>query len=164
MADDNTQSMPPATASLVQGQTLLPTQGWWRLWFYLFNTVVNLVSNSSLYLLVAGGQEIQGGFTLAEVELPDPANGATVVVNPSDGQKQTIYNNVAGFTIQATGEVGDVELRIVNGPAAGVITFAGFKFKYPGGSDLDTINGNEFIMYCFGFGAAGADYLIQARQ
>lgn len=104
------------------------------------------------------------GVSLEEIELETPANGATVVVNPSTSQKQVITNNVAGFTIAATEEVGDVELRIINGASAGTITFDGFNKEYPGGAVLDTTEGNEFVAFIFGFGAAGADYVLQARQ
>lgn len=128
------------------------------------NQIAALEGQQSAYLKVAGGQEIQGGFTIAEVDLGAPANGATVIVDPSDGQKQKITNNVAGFTISATEECGDVELRIINGPSAGTITWDGFNIEYPGGAVLDTVDGNQFVAFIFGFGEAGADYILQARQ
>src|SRR6185437_3546623 len=104
---------------------------------------------------VDGGQELTGGFTEEEFDNGTPANGATITIDPSVNLKQLVTNNVAGFTIQATTESGDVELRIVNGPSAGTITFSGFHFKYPGGSTLDTVSGNQFIAYIFGRGSAG---------
>lgn len=115
-------------------------------------------------LLVAGGQEIQGGFTTEEFEISTPANGATVTIDPLNGQKQRITNNVAGFTIEPSDECGDVELRIINGASAGTITFSGFHHNYPGGADLTTVDEDEFVVFIFGFGAAGTDYIVQARQ
>lgn len=161
MNDSNTQSMPPSTASLVQGAQFYPAQLWWRLWFFLFTSVRNLLANA---LTVFGGQTVKGGFTIEEFDLGTPANGTTVTPNPSDCCKQVVTNDDGGFEIAATGECGDIELRIVNGPGAGPITFAGFKMQYLTGVSLDAVNGNEFVVFIFGFGTAGADYSIQARQ
>lgn len=115
-------------------------------------------------LTVAGGKTLTGGFTHQEYDNGTPTNGSSITINPSNGLKQKITNNVAGFTIAATTEVGDVELRIINGSSAGTITWSGFNYNLPGGDSLDTTNAHQFMAFIYGFGAAGADYIIRKRQ
>jgi hypothetical protein len=118
--------------------------------------------NGNEVLTVAGGRTITGGFQETEVSLGTPTNGSTVTPNPGDSLKQTLTNNVAGFTIAATAQVGDVELRIVNGASAGTITFSGFDKQWAGDS-LDTTSGHQFIAFIYGFGAKKA-YILKALQ
>jgi hypothetical protein len=119
--------------------------------------------NGARVLTTAGGEEIDGGFTIGEHDLGTPANGAIVTIDPVNGLKQKITNNVAGFTVQPTSKIGDVELRIVNGPSPGTITLSGFAKQYTGDS-LDTVGTHQFVLFIYGWGGAGADYVIKARQ
>lgn len=135
----------------------LITLQWWRLLYGLFTR-----SNNDTILTTAGDQELTGGFTEQEFDNGTPANGATITIDPSVNLKQTLTNNVAGFTIAATAECGDVELRIVNGPSAGTVTFSGFDKQWTGDA-LDTVNGHQFVVFIYGFIAKKA-YLIKALQ
>ena len=122
------------------------------------------IANAGNPMVTAGGGvQLTGGFTETEYDLGTPANGATVNLDATNGQKQKITNNVAGFTLNIVTQTGDVELRIINGASAGTITIPG-GFQYPGGSVLDTVNGHQFIGYFFNFGAASFDYIFRARQ
>lgn len=103
-----------------------------------------------------------GGVTFTEHDHGTPANGATITPNPSQGLKQLVTNNVAGFTVAATAEIGDLELRIVNGASAGTITFSGFEKKWTSDS-LDTTNGHQFVAFIYGFSGKQA-YIIKALQ
>lgn len=117
---------------------------------------------AAVALTTAGGQVLAGGFTETELDLGTPANGATITPNPSARLKQKAANNVAGFTIAATAEVGDLELRITNGASAGAITFSGFSKKFAGDA-LTTVNGDQFAVFIYGWGSKSA-YLIKALQ
>lgn len=118
-------------------------------------------------LTTAGGQTITGGFTWTPFVIAAPTNGSTVTPNPSDNLKQALANNVAGFTIAATAQVGDVELYITNGASAGTITFSGFTKQFTGDT-LDTTNGHEFMIFIYGSkntaGTSKTAYLIKAMQ
>jgi hypothetical protein len=123
-----------------------------------------LSGESSTFLTTAGGQTITGGFLSTEYDNGTPTNGASITINPINGLKQKITNNVAGFSILATAQSGDVELRIINGATAGTITFSGFHKQHAGGDSLTTTNAHQFIAFIYGYGAAGADYLVRKRQ
>ena len=113
-------------------------------------------------LTEAGGRTLRGGFVEEEFDLGTPANGATVTPNPLDGLKQKITNNVAGFTIVATTQIGDCEVRVTNGASAGTITFSGF---VQWSSDpLTTTNGHQFVIFIFAFGGDKRAYLIKKLQ
>lgn len=114
-------------------------------------------------LTAAGGINVDGGFTSTEQDLGTPTNGSTITPSPLTSLKQVLTNNVAGFTINPSGLVGDIELRIVNGAAAGTITF-GAGFNQWAGDPIDTVNGHQFVAYLYGFGGGIAAYLIKALQ
>lgn len=118
--------------------------------------------NGNRVLTVAGGRTLTGGFNEEEFDLGTPANGATITPNPLDGLKQKVTNNVAGFTIAATTQIGDCEVRITNGASAGTITFSGF-VQWTG-DPLDAVNGNQFVAFIFGFGGGKRAYLIKKLQ
>ncbi len=114
-------------------------------------------------LTTAGGQNLGGGFTSTEFDNGTPASGATITPSPLSSLKQVVTNNVAGFNIAASGLIGDIELRIVNGASAGTPTFTGFSVQWPGDA-LDTVSGHQFIAYLYGFGGSKSAYLIKALQ
>lgn len=87
--------------------------------------------------------------------------GGTIAPNPTSGLKQKVTNNGA-FTIQATAEIGNVELRVTNGASAGAITFAGFDKQWSGDA-LTTTNGHQFAIFIHGYDGKQA-YLIRALQ
>jgi hypothetical protein len=118
--------------------------------------------NGSAVLRAAGGQTLTGGFNEQPFDLGTPAANATVTPNPSRNLKQTVTNNAA-FTIQATAEVGDVELLITNGATAGEIGFAGFAKNWPGDA-LDQVPGHQFVVFIYGFPGGTAAYLVKALQ
>ncbi|HZP76577.1 MAG TPA: hypothetical protein VFB45_10575 [Pseudolabrys sp.] len=122
-----------------------------------------LYDNGARVLSTAGNQTLAGGFLEQEYDNGTPANGATVIIDPVNGLKQKVTNNVPGFTIQPMNKVGDVELRIVNGASAGSITFSGFSKQFPSDA-LDTTNAHQFVAFIYGWGAAGIDFIIKARQ
>lgn len=102
-----------------------------------------------------------GGVTFTAYVLGTPANGSTITPNPSNGLKQKLTNNVAGFTIAATAEIGDCEVHVTNGASAGTISFSGF--KQWSGDPLTTTNAHEFAILILGFGTKAA-YSIKALQ
>lgn len=114
-------------------------------------------------LTVAGAQTLTGGFQETPFDLGTPTNGSTVTPNPSNNLKQKVANNVAGFTIAATAQVGDVELLITNGASAGAITFSGFTKQWTGDS-LDTTSGHVFVVFIYGMPNGNSAYLIKALQ
>lgn len=87
--------------------------------------------------------------------------GASITPNPSVCPKQYVVNNGA-FTIVATSEVGDVELRVENGSTPGAITFSGFNKNWTG-DPLTVTGGHQFIIFIYGYSAKKA-YLIKALQ
>jgi len=103
-----------------------------------------------------------GGLSITPFDHGTPANGATITPDPSVCQKQTVTNNASGFTIAATSEVGDLELRVINGASAGNISFSGFDKQWTGDS-LTTTNGHQFVIFIYGYGDKAA-YLIKALQ
>ncbi len=142
-------------------------------WLASVNTTVTtgnfpgLSVNGNAVLTIAGGQTLVGGFNEKPFSLGTPTNGSTVTPNPSDNLKQTLINNVAGFTIAATAQVGDVELYITNGASAGTIAFSGFTKQFTGDA-LDTTNTHEFVVFLYAFkndaGVLKTAYLIKAMQ
>jgi len=88
-------------------------------------------------------------------------SGGSITPNPSNGPKQVVVNNGA-FQINATAEIGDLELRIINGSGAGSVTFSGFSKKWPSDT-MATTDGNEYAVFIFGYGSKIA-YLIKALQ
>jgi hypothetical protein len=88
-------------------------------------------------------------------------SGGSITPDPSSGPKQVVVNNGA-FQINATAEIGDLELRIINGSSAGSVTFSGFSKKWPSDT-MATTDGNEYAVFIFGYGSKIA-YLIKALQ
>jgi hypothetical protein len=123
--------------------------------------------NGNNVLTVAGNQTLAGGFNETPFPLGTPTNGSTITPNPSDNLKQTLTNNVAGFTIAATAQVGDIEIYVTNGASAGAITLSGFT-KQLLGDAFDTINGHEFVIFIYGFknaaGVVKTAVLVKAMQ
>lgn len=111
-------------------------------------------------LTEGGGRTLSGGFVFAEYDLGTVSSG-TITPNPSNGLKQKLTNNGA-FTLAATSEIGDLELRVTNGASAGSITFSGFEKNWPGDA-LNTTNGNQFVIFIYGFDGRQA-YTIKALQ
>lgn len=164
MAAPVVQPTPSETGRIVD-QEGRPTPGFYR-WMQSLRAAATIISDPDLFdtkLNLAGG-EMTGGVTHTEYDNGTPTNGANITIDPSNGLKQKITNNVAGFTITATAEIGDVELRIINGASAGTITWSGFHRNFPGGDLLTTTNGHQFLALIYGFGAAGADYIVRSRQ
>jgi|SRR5215472_5965968 len=112
-------------------------------------------------LSVAGNQTLVGGFNEQTFDLGTVAGG-TVTPRPSDNLKQKLLNNGA-FTLAASTQVGDLELLITNGAAAGAITFLGFSKSWAGDS-LDTTGDHQFVVFIYGFAGGASAYLIKALQ
>jgi hypothetical protein len=108
----------------------------------------------------AQGGDASGGVTFTPHDHGTVSSG-TITPNPSSGLKQVVTNDGA-FTIAATSEVGDVELRVVNASSAGAITFSGFDKQWVGDS-LDTTDAHQFVVFVYGFSGKQA-YLIKALQ
>ncbi len=85
----------------------------------------------------------------------------TLTPNPSHGFKQKATNSGA-FTIAATAEIGNLELRVTNGAGAGAITFSGFDKQWTGDA-LTTTAGDQFVIFIHGYGGKQA-YLVRALQ
>lgn len=88
-------------------------------------------------------------------------SSGSITPNPLDGPKQVV-TNAGAFQINATSQVGDVELRVINASGAGAITFSGFSKKWNGDA-LDTTSGHEFVIFIYGYGSK-ASYVIKALQ
>lgn len=162
----NPQPLPLITTQWTDPKTGLPIKGFGLYMQYLDQLIRGAFSllNATAainFLTQQGGQNITGGFTETPFPIPTPANGATVTLDPLNGLKQTIINNVAGFTIAAQTTVGDIELVIVNGATPGVVTFTGF-VQWPGNL-MDTVAAHQFVAFCYGFTGKRA-YLIKALQ
>lgn len=159
LIDSSNVSMPTENEALCGLPASQPNIRWWRLWFFLFTAVNQLLDE---VLTIFGGQTIQGGFDFDEFDLGTPTNGSTITPNPTTCLKQKVTNNVAGFTIAATSQTGDLELRVVNGASAGTISFSGFDINWTGDA-LDTTSGHQFIIFIYGYPGKQA-YLIKALQ
>lgn len=173
---DLKQPLPPASAPATGpgGLPTVPQRMWQQQAHDLLAQLNGILTTGALdltsikvggkdVLTVAGGQTVTGGFTEQEFDNGAPTNGSSITINPSNGLKQKITNNVAAFTIAATAETGDVELRIINGASAGTITFSGFTKKFTGDT-IDATSAHQFVAFIYGWGAAGTDYIIKARQ
>ena len=148
---------PPNTP--IAGQGGAPSQAF-ALWFSTVQSfVTGLASSLGSYLTTSGGATLTGGFQETEVVLT-PSGGA-ITPNPSTSLKQAVTNNAA-LTINATSQVGDVELHITNGASAGAVTFSGFDKQWTGDS-LDTVNGHHFVVFIYGFNGKRV-YIIKALQ
>lgn len=113
-------------------------------------------------LTTAANKTITAGFAATESDHGTPSNGATITPSPLSSPKQKVTNNVAGFTIAATSQIGDLELRVINGSSAGTISFSGFDVNWPG-DPLTTTNGHQFVIFIFGFDGKQA-YTIKKLQ
>lgn len=93
-------------------------------------------------LSMFGGQNISGGFTFTTYGNPP----GSFTPDPIKGNYQSIAN-AGAFVISSMGFDCAIDLLVVNGPTAGVITFAGFTVGASGAGDpLTTTNGNVFIV------------------
>jgi hypothetical protein len=147
---------PANTTQIVPNQNPTDRQSFWQ-------TAVDRLLKSPTWdwpVIKQGGVPV-ATVTSTLINLGTPGAGTTVTPNPSNGFKQQVTNNAA-FTIAATGQVGDVELLIVNGAAAGAVTFTGFDKQFVGDA-LDTVSGHQFVVLIYGFGTKKA-YLIKALQ
>ena len=163
MTAPSTIALPSDTHPFVDPKSGTITPEWYKYMVALDRAARALVGGSASALTSDGGAVLTGGFTEAPFDLGTPANGVTVTPNPSDNLKQKLVNNVAGFTIAATAEVGDVELFVSNGANAGTITFSGFSKQWSGDS-LDTTNGHAFVVFIYGLPNGASAYLIKALQ
>lgn len=161
MATNTSNISLPTQQEPISGSDLKPSLQWWRFFQAIYSLFAAIPVPQDI-LLTTGEQELTGGFTNEELDLGTPANGSTITPNPSDNLKQVLTNNVAGFTIAATAQCGDVELRIINGATPGTITFSGFDKQWPS-DPIALIAGNEYVVFIYGYVAKKA-YLVKALQ
>jgi hypothetical protein len=166
MATGSQNQLPPINRAWFDPATGLPTKEFALYMLSLdkvFTSVLGITGSlGTTFLLQAGHQNIGGGFTETEFDNGTPANAGSITLDPLNGLKQKVTNNVAGFTINAPTSNGDIELRIINGASAGAITFSGFDKNWTG-DPLTTVNAAQFMAFCYGFTAKKA-YLIKALQ
>jgi hypothetical protein len=108
----------------------------------------------------AQGENATGGVTFTEYDHGTITSG-TITPNPATCLKQKVTNN-GTFTIAATGQIGDVELRVINAASAGSISFSGFDKQWSGDA-LTTTDTHQFVIFIYGFDGKQA-YLIKALQ
>ena len=91
------------------------------------------------------------------------ANGATVTLDPTQSQFQSIVNDVAGFTFAAptlsAGQSATIIVRMINGASAGTPLFTGMKQWTS--VTLDTTSGHEFAIVFYIWAGLFTAYLIQ---
>jgi hypothetical protein len=95
-------------------------------------------------LKVSGNQTITGGFKVAPADLGTGAG--TVTPDPFSANYQYITNNGA-FTLAAPTSDCAIDILIINGATAGVITFSGFATSPTGPGDaLNQTNAAKFLV------------------
>lgn len=98
---------------------------------------------ADLYVKLAGGQQMVGGFTVA------PASGGSVsgsyTPDPLNGNYQYFTNNGA-ITLNAPAVDSAMDILITNSGSAGTITFSGFTVNSNTGEPFTTTNGHKFIL------------------
>ncbi len=103
-----------------------------------------------------------GGLTHTEYDHGTKSSGA-LTINPLDCFHQKVIDGGAFVLSPVASVVGSCVLRVTNNASAGAITFTGWTKKYPSASHATT-NANQYLVFMYFFGSAGADYMIQARQ
>lgn len=101
------------------------------------------MSVASLFVKLAGGQQVVGGFTIA------PYNGGNVsgsyTPDPLNGNYQYFTNNGA-ITFNAPSTDCAIDILITNSGSAGAITFSGYTVGAVTGDAFTTTNGHKFIL------------------
>lgn len=101
------------------------------------------MSVASLFVKLAGGQQVVGGFSLS------PYNGGNVsgsyTPNPLNGNYQYFTNNGA-ITFNAPTVDCAIDFLITNSASAGAITFSGYTVSASTGDAFTTANTHKFIL------------------
>lgn len=101
------------------------------------------MSVASLFVKLAGGQQVVGGYSIA------PYSGGNVsgsyTPNPLNGNYQYFTNNGA-ITFNAPSVDCAIDYLITNSGSAGAITFSGYTVNSNTGEPFTTTNGHKFIL------------------
>lgn len=103
------------------------------------------MTQASLFVKLAGGQQMVGGFTIAPYSGGSMGTG-TFSFDPLNGNYQYVTNTGA-VQIQVPTADCAIDVLITNSGTAGAITFAaGFTVNSNTGEPFTTTNGHKFIL------------------
>lgn len=102
------------------------------------------MAKADLYVKIAGGQQMVGGFSLQVFQNGNMGTGSKTF-DPSNGNYQSALNNGA-ITINAPTVDCAIDILISNQPGAGVITMSGFTVNSNTGEPFTTTSGHLFIL------------------
>lgn len=111
-------------------------------------------------VVIAGEYDIATSKRLPIGEDPAMAIPASVTPEAGNGPFQAGLNNGA-FTLNAGTQYGSYKIRLVNGSAAGAVTFSGFNKQFAGDSPTTTA-GDQFDVYITIAGRK--TYMVKALQ
>lgn len=101
------------------------------------------MSKADLYVKLAGGQQVVGGFTLSPYSGGNVSGSTTP--DPANGNYQYFTNNGA-ITLNAPTSDCAIDILITNSGSAGAITFSGYTVNSNTGEPFTTTNGHKFIL------------------
>lgn len=103
------------------------------------------MSKASLFVKLAGGQQVVGGFSLAPYNAGNMGTG-TFTFDPNNGNYQ-YCSNTGAVAIQVPATDCAIDILITNSASAGAITFgAGFSVNSNTGEPFTTTNGHKFLL------------------
>lgn len=101
------------------------------------------MSVASLFVKLAGGQQVVGGYTIAPYAGGNVSGSYTP--DPLNGNYQYFTNNGA-ITFNAPATDCAIDILITNSASAGTITFSGYTVNSNTGEPFTTTNTNKFIL------------------
>lgn len=119
------------------------------------------MSQASLFVKLAGGQQVVGGYSLQVYQNGNMGTG-TKTFDPLNGNYQTAINNGA-ITIVAPTVDCAMDILIVNTTGAGAISFSGFTVNSNTGEPFTTTINHTFILSIRRIGGV-ATYVNKALQ
>jgi hypothetical protein len=108
-------------------------------------------------------QAFTGGIRVTSYSIGTPSNGSTTTLDSGNGPLQYMTNNVAGLTIAAPANDGNLVLYILNGASAGTVTWSGFTVGSNTGDALTTTNTSKFMVSITRINSIST-YIIKALQ
>jgi hypothetical protein len=99
---------------------------------------------ADLYVKLAGGQRVVGGYSLAPHSNGSMGSG-TFTFDPLNGNYQSAIN-AGAITIFAPTVDCAMDILITNSGTAGAVSFSGFTVNANTGEPFTTVNTNKFIL------------------
>ena len=126
-------------------------------------TITFPAATDTLAGLTATAQAFSGGIRVTSFSIGTPTNGSTTTLDSGNGPLQYMTNNVAGLTIAAPANDGNLVLYILNGASAGTVTWSGFTVGSSTGDALTTTNTSKFMVSITRINSIST-YIIKALQ